>query len=192
MVNSKLFFEWFVLFLILAFAIYTMRVIKNEKNTFLEEAIVTQFKIFNLLIPKWWGHVPTDSENIISFKRLDTKYEWQANFIWNEVPSSKDLIELFKDHINDRKLLFDEDSSIIYNPSDFKTGPLILSGKFEMVRLEGTATHDRSERVYYDAFLVRNLIDKKFLYAESRSSVLNGLVEGPYFEEVMMRLDLAQ
>lgn len=190
MVYGRLIFEWTVLILIMAFGIYTMRVIKNEKANFLKDAKIIQFKIFKMLIPKWWGEVETNSPNELCFKRLDTRYEWEAKFIWNESPSEKEIIELFKDHINDRKLLFDADSSIIYNPSDFKTGQLIQSGKFEMVRLEGTATCDKADRLYYDAFLIRNLEDHKYLYAESKSSVLNGLVEGPYFEEVMNRLEL--
>jgi hypothetical protein len=189
MIYGKLIFEWLVFILIFGFAIYTMRVIKNEKNNFLKEAREIHFKYFKLQIPKWWGEIPTDSENKISFKRLDTRYDWQANFIWSETSSSKDIVELFKDHINERKILFDEDTSIVYNPSDFKSGPLIQTGNFEIVRLEGTATCDRVERLYYDAFLVRNKIDHKFLYAESVSSVLNGLVEGPYFEEVMLRIE---
>ena len=58
-----------------------------------------------------------------------------------------------------------------------------------MVRLEGTATQEQTERLYYDAFLVREIKSGHYLYAESKSSILNGLVEGPYFEEVMLRLD---
>ena len=61
-----------------------------------------------------------------------------------------------------------------------------------MVRLEGTATADRAERLYYDAFLIRNLKTGSFLYAESKSSILNGLVEGPYFEAVMTGMELRE
>jgi hypothetical protein len=167
-----------------------MIVIKNEKKNYLKEAKEIQFKHFKLLIPKWWGEVPTENLNHISFKRLDTRYEWEANFIWSDSPTDKEIRELFVQHISERKIIFDEDTSIIYNPSDFKTGALILSGNYEIVRLEGTATHDRADRLYYDAFLVKNKNTNQYLYAESKSSVLNGLVEGPYFEEVMERIEL--
>jgi hypothetical protein len=186
---DRAYLEWTILFLLFGFGIYTLWVIKNEKKNYLKEGREINFKNFILLVPKWWGEVPSESDHVLSFKRLDTRYEWEANFIWNENPSNKEIRELFIDHINDRKILFDTDTSIIYNPSDFKTGPLVQSGNFEMVRLEGTATCDKAERLYYDAFLVRNLQDNKYLYAESKSSVLNGLVEGPYFEEVMKRLN---
>lgn len=186
---SKLIIEWSILILILGFGVYTMYVIKNEKKNFLKDGKTILFNNFKLYVPKWWGEVATNSPLELCFKRLDTRYEWEAHFIWNETPSEKDLIELFKDHITDRKILFDTDSTIIYNPTDFKNGPLIQSGNFEMVRIEGTATYDRHERLYYDAFLIRNKSSNQFLYAESKSSVLNGLVEGPYFEEVMTRLE---
>lgn len=184
-------FEWLSFFLILGFGVYTMRVIKNEKRLFLKNAKEIHFKMFKLMVPSWWGVVETGSTEEMCFKRLDTRYEWEARFIWNEAGSTLDLIELFKEHIHSRHILFDEETSIIYNPSDFRDGPLISTGRFEMVRLEGTATAERHQRLYYDAFLVRELNTGAFLYAESKSSVLNGLVEGPYFEEVMIRLQLA-
>lgn len=188
--TGRLVFEWIAFFLIFIFGIYTMFVIKNEKKNYLKEGISIEFKIFKMLIPKWWGIVPTESPNELCFKRLDTQYEWVAHFYWIEVPSDKNIVELFKEKITDRKILFDEDTSVIYNPSDFQSGSLIDSKKFEIVRLEGTATLDKSERLYYDAYLIRHIPDGKYLYAESKSSVLNGLVEGPYFEEVMARLEL--
>ncbi len=185
------FFEWLALILLLGLGVYTMWVIKNEKKTYIKNARTIVFKNFKLFIPTWWGEVPTNSENELCFQRLDTRYEWKATFTWNPEGNKGDLIELFKEHIVQRKILFDEDTSIIYNPSDFREGALILSGLYEMVRLEGTATEDRQERLYYDAFLIRQKETGAFLYAESRSSILNGLVEGPYFEAVMTRMELA-
>lgn len=187
----RFFFEWLSLFLLLGLGVYTMSVIKKEKNFYIQNAREIHFKLFKLFVPNWWGDVATNDSNELHFKRLDTRYEWEARFHWNERSDQQDLIELFKDQIQSRKILFDEDSSIIYNPTDFKTGPLISSGKFEMVRLEGTATADSEERLYYDAFLVREITSGAYLYAESRSSVLSGLVEGPYFEQVMVRLEQA-
>ncbi len=186
----RLSLEWLSLLLLLGFGVYTMRIIKNEKKIYIKNAREIHFKLFKLFVPSWWGEVSTNSENEICFKRLDTRYDWEARFIWNPAGEKIDLIELFKNRIHDRKILFDEETSIIYNPSDFKEGPLITSGHFEMVRLEGTATEDRQERLYYDAFLIREKETGAYLYAESRSSVLNGLVEGPYFEEVMIRMEL--
>jgi hypothetical protein len=166
-----------------------MKVIKNEKKTYLENANEIIFFHFKLLTPNWWSLVPSGIDNAILFKRLDSRYSWEARFTWEVEKSEKNIIELFKDKIELRKLLFDEENSIIYNPTDFTDKDLIKSGRFEMVRLEGTATQEQTERLYYDAFLVREIKSGHYLYAESKSSILNGLVEGPYFEEVMLRLD---
>jgi hypothetical protein len=66
-----------------------MRVIKNEKKVYLENAKEVHFFPFILLTPSWWGSVPTMLENEICFKRLDTRYDWEARFIWNIHPSEK-------------------------------------------------------------------------------------------------------
>lgn len=190
MENIGLVFEWLAFFLLMALGVYTMRVIKNEKKNYLENAQEIVFKNFKLITPRWWSLVDSGSENEILFKRLDTRYDWEARFIWNEQNSDKNIIELFKEKIHERHILFDEENSVIHNPSDFREKDLIKSGRYEMVRLEGTATADRAERLYYDAFLIRDTNNGKYMYAESKSSILNGLVEGPYFEEVMLRLAL--
>lgn len=189
MANLGLAFEWFAFFLLMALGVYTMRVIKNEKRNYLENAQEIIFKNFKLLTPRWWSLVETGSDDEICFKRLDTRYDWEARFIWITENSDKDIIELFKEKIHARRILFDEENSVIHNPSDFAEKDLIKSGEYEMLRLEGTATADRAERLYYDAFLIRNTHSGHYMYAESKSSILNGLVEGPYFEEVMLRLE---
>jgi hypothetical protein len=185
----RLIFEWLSLILLIGLGIYVMWIIKNEQKNYIKNARTVIFKQFKLFTPTWWSEIPSNSENELRFKRLDTRYDWEARFIWSPIADHRDIIELFKEHIEQRKILFDEDSSIIYNPEDFREGPLFFSGLFEMVRLEGTATQDREERLYYDAFLIREKQSGCFLYAESKSSVLNGLIEGPYFESVMTRME---
>ena len=187
--NFGLAMEWLVFFVLMGLGIYTMRVIKNEKNTYIKNARIVVFKNFKLYTPSWWTQIDEANADEISFKRTDTRYDWEARFMWNTSPSEKDIQELFIDKIHQRRILFDEENSVIHNPSDFREKELIASGKYEMLRLEGTATADRAERLYYDAFLIRDTHNGHYMYAESKSSILNGLVEGPYFEEVMLRLE---
>jgi hypothetical protein len=189
--SFKFFFEWFVVIALFLFAIYTMLIIKNEKKTYIKNAKEKMFHGFKLLLPEWWGEVETHDTHLLMFKRLDTRYEWVSQFRYTEAtaPSSLTIQELLKSIIEDKKLLFDQDTTIITNPSDFKKGALLKTGEFEMCRVEGTATMDRQERLYYDAFMIRHLTTGSTLFCESKSSVLNGLVEGPYFEEVVERLE---
>ena len=180
----RLIFEWTAVALLFGLGLYTIWVIKNEKKNYIKEAREIHFHLFKLHVPKWWGDVETNSKDEICFKRLDTDYDWEARFHWNSPSNESDLIKLFQSKIHDRQILYDEDASIIYNPTDF------LLGEFEIVRLEGPGTLNHEKRIYYDAFLLREKKSGYYLYGESKSSVLNGLVEGPYFEEVMNRIEL--
>lgn len=188
--DIKTIIEWLALVLLIIAGIYTAYVIKTEKKTYLKNAKEKSFFDFVLLVPHWWGEVESENPKMLIYRRLDTRYEWQATFHWMSSAPEQDIYELYKERIAERKILFDEENAVIHNPHSFLENPLIKSGDYEMVRLEGTATEDRSERLYYDAFLIRNLKTGQYMFAESKSSVLNGLVEGPYFEEVMQRLEL--
>jgi hypothetical protein len=189
---TSFYVQWATLILLFIFAIYAMLVIKNEKKNYLKDPVIVHFKNFKFLIPKWWGVVETNSAEVLHYKRLDTRYEWQATFHWITIPFDGTIEDLFKSIVAEKNIFFDLDTSVIHNPSDFQHSPLIQSGLYEMVRVEGTATEDKSERLYYDAFIVREKKSGHYLFAESKSSVLNGLVEGPYFEEVMLRLEVIQ
>lgn len=182
--------EWLIFFGVIYALIYTMFVIKNEKNTFLETAVLRSFKHFDLLIPSWWTQT-LDEENAIAFERTDTRYDWKATFTWlqfTEKDLELSLEDKFKELIQDRKILFDLDTGAILNPSDFLSHPASQKEGISMLRIEGTASEDEVDRVYFDAFILKDEQAQGYLFCESRSSVLNGLVEGPYFEEVIMRV----
>lgn len=191
--SSKFIVEWLVVIGLLLFGVYTMLVIKNEKKIYLKNAREKIFHGFKLMLPEWWGEVETSNQNHLFFKRLDTRYEWEAHFVFTinqgELSSLPSIQEALKEKLEERKLLFDADTTIITNPTDFRERPLLTTGLFELCRVEGTATMDRQERTYYDAFMVRHLQTGDVLFCESKSSILNGLVEGPYFEEVIERLE---
>ena len=60
----------------------------------------------------------------------------------------------------------------------------------EVIRVEGKASQRIEERLYLDMCLMRDSNKQGYFLFESRSSVLNGLVEGPFFEEVLAELTL--
>lgn len=184
-------YDWLLLFLFLAALIYTLIVIKEEKKSFTENTIRKEFGNFIFLIPSWWGIVE-DEADILRYQRLDTRYEWEAKFLLIDFEEEQTIEDQFKEKITELKVLFDTDSSVIMNPSDFKNHPQVLSKRFSIVRIEGTATQDETLRRYLDAFLLRDHKTKKALFATSLSSVLNGLVEGPYFEEVLLNFNILE
>jgi hypothetical protein len=180
--------EWSLVFIAFAVVIYTMIVIKEEKNSFLDSAKEKNFHRFKLLIPSWWG-ATKEKEDHLRFERTDTRYDWYADFIWESEIKEADIIEQMQEKLKGLHLEFDRDTTIIKEPVSFTE---LSQQGFEVVRVEGTATQDKTERVYCDAFLVRDREHKGTLFALSHASVLNGLIEGPYFEELMLRLKRVQ
>jgi hypothetical protein len=184
-------YDWLLFFLFISGLIYTLVVIKGEKKSFNENAVKKEFSNFIFLVPSWWGEVE-NTNTTLRYQRLDTRYEWEAKFSLLSFTEEQSIEDQFKEKITALKILFDTDSSIIMNPSDFKNHIHVLSRRFSIVRIEGTATQDETERRYLDAFLLRDHQTKKALFATSLSSVLNGLVEGPYFEEVLLNFDIIE
>ncbi|MEC7277926.1 MAG: hypothetical protein VXV96_16515 [Bdellovibrionota bacterium] len=178
--------SWTILFGFLAFLAYTLIVVKEEKASFKESAKECSFHQFRFQVPSWWGLVE-ESENLLKWKRTDTRYDWEAT-LKRETTLNKDISieEDFKNRIEELELVFDLDSSDILMPADFKDRPEVREGDLEIVRIEGTATQQGTERCYFDAFLFRDHKRGEVLFASSHSSVLNGLVEGPYFEEMIL------
>ena len=186
--------SWTLLGAFILFLFYTLIVVKEEKASFRESAKEIIFHQFKFQIPSWWGLIAdgqaADDKNTLRWKRLDTRYDWEAK-LQRETGLNGDISieEDFKNRIEELELIFDLDSSDILMPSDFKNRQEVLDGHIELVRIEGTATKSGTERCYFDAFLVRDHLRKECLFATSLSSVLNGLVEGPYFEEMMLNFD---
>lgn len=184
--------EWLAFFIFLFLAIYTLRVIKKEKKSYLKNAVKTPFHHFTLMLPHWWGKTSESNENLLIYKRFDTYYEWEARFHWMLLPTPIDTIasieEFITQKINERHILFDEENFISHNSNSLSPHCKLSAEKFQILRIEGTATQEAEHRIYYDAFIAYEQGTNHLLFAESKSSILNGLLEGPYFEEVMKGL----
>lgn len=171
-------FWWVVLVAVLIFATYAAFVIKGEKSVALEDAILLKFKGLEIPIPPWWT-LTTDKDELKIFERTDTHYEWHARFSFTN-EEYRDLQAAFEHLATSNELIFDKDTSIIHEPTSFKE--LVAQG-IEALRIEGTATKGSEHRVYYDAALLK--VDNGIVILESESSVLNGLLEGPFFEQAL-------
>jgi hypothetical protein len=175
---------WILLILCLLFAVYAAFVIKNEKVEALSTGKKLLFHGFEFNLPRWWT-MTLEEDNKLTFERTDTRYDWKATFNWIENPSG-DLQDTFEKMAIKRELIFDEDTSIIQAPSTLVE---IHAQGVEALRIEGTATQSQEHRVYYDAFIIQG--EKGHLYLESRSSILNGLLEGPFFEQTVSKIKKA-
>jgi hypothetical protein len=180
-------FDWLVVVALLISAIYTMRIIGQEKSTFKQESYEVQFGDLSLMIPKWWT-LTAQSTQQLKFERTDTHYNWYCLFTYFPDHQQKDLPKLLEEKLNqetiefDKEVVFETDSRVLFRDDE-------VQKEFqEIIRVEGTASQNVENRIYYDIYLMRRLNDQGYFIFESRSSVLNGSVEGPYFEESLSEL----
>lgn len=180
-------FDWIILLGFIGAAIYTMKIIGQEGSSFKDECFEVQFGKLALNIPNWWTIVKQEP-NELRFERTDTRYEWYAHYTYYPDHQNKPLPELLEEKFNlekiefDLDVVFETDSRVLFRDSK------IQEYFQEVIRVEGKASQNVIKRIYYDIYLMRAQDDKGYFIFESWSSVLNGLVEGPYFEESLSEL----
>lgn len=179
--------DWLILMTLILAAAYTMRIVGQEKSSFKDDSYQVQFGRLSLMIPNWWTIVQ-QSDQQLRFERTDTQYDWFALFTYIPDQRNKTLPDLLEEKLNqeeiefDMDVVFETDSRVIFRDSD------IQEHFQEVIRVEGKASQRVTERIYYDIYLMRAENDQGHFVFESWSSVLNGLLEGPYFEESLSEL----
>jgi hypothetical protein len=179
--------DWLILGSLILGAIYTLKIIGQEKSTFKDESYEVQFGGLSLMIPDWWTIVQ-QSDQHLRFERTDTHYDWYALYTYYPDHEGKTLPQLLEEILNkeeiefDMDVVFETDSRVTFRDSD------IQEHFQEVIRVEGKGSQRVTERIYYDIYIMRSQSDKGYFVFESLSSVLNGLVEGPYFEESISEL----
>lgn len=179
--------DWLILLTLILGAIYTMWVIGQEKSSFQDESYEVQFGGLSLMIPNWWSIVQ-QTDHKLRFERTDTHYDWYALFTYLPDHRGRTLPELLEEKLNqeeiefDMDVVFETDSRVIFRDDE------IQEYFQEVIRVEGKASQKITERIYYDIYIMRAQDDRGYFIFESWSSVLNGLLEGPYFEESLSEL----
>jgi len=186
---KKIFFEhpyqWIGVILFIAGLIYAAIKIKNEPNDYLKKASYMSIGPFELLIPSWWTLINQESK-LFLFKRVDTNYAWETTFSLKNVESNSSRQAILKDQIAKYQIEFDSDfKEDHYSYLNRKNQKVFIS------RHEGMATKEQYIRSYADFAIIEIPEVQKFLIGISISSVLNGCVEGPYFEEVINRVTVS-
>ena len=180
-------FDWVIVVVLILGAIYTMKIIGEEKSTFKDDSYEVQFGRLSLMIPNWWS-ITDQTNNHLRFERTDTRYDWYAHFSYFPDHGGKSMPDLLSEKLDlegvefDMDVVFETDSRVLFRDDE------IQEYFQEIIRVEGKASQNVTERIYYDIYLMRAQNDAGYFIFESRSSVLNGLVEGPYFEESLAEL----
>lgn len=180
-------FGWLLVITSILGALYAMRVIRQEKSSFKDESYVVQFSNLSLMIPRWWTIVE-QSEFKIRFERTDSRYYWYSVFAYYPDHQGKSLPDLLSAKLDlekiefDTDVVFETDSRVLFRDSK------IQEHFQEVIRVEGKGSQDVIERLYYDIYIMRAQDDAGYFMFESWSSVLHGMLEGPYFEESLSEL----
>ncbi|MDH4469182.1 MAG: hypothetical protein QE271_14070 [Bacteriovoracaceae bacterium] len=179
--------EWSTLVLFLLFLFYAAKKILQEKTSFVQDSVLCDWNQLFLQIAKWWTPLIQNKEEM-KFYRSDTHYDWEAQFILikENIHQFSKLEDYFLHWIDDQKLLFDEHESILsIQATDLFQDQALTEHIGEFLRMEGTATKNQIERLYVDIVLLRLKNETKIYRFTSISSVLNGSLEGPFFEETL-------
>lgn len=183
-------FDWVLLLAVLGGVFYTMKVVGQEKSTFREESYLVTFGNLSLMIPAWWT-ITEQTPNSLKFERTDTHYNWYARFQYFPDHEEKSMPQLLEEKLNfeviefDMDVVFETDSRVLFRDEK-------VQEQFqEIIRVEGKGSQNAMDRIYYDIYITRRLDDPGYFIFESRSSVLNGSLEGPYFEESLSELSLS-
>ena len=163
--------EIIALILFLAALLYSAIVIIEEKKAVRENARSCQLPPFRFSIPSWWKRTPEGEKKI-----LFTSSDWQGIFHLLP-PEEQSLEESLAQKIQGQQVVFDGDTIIRH--------PMATNQSLRMARIEGTATEKGETRLYVDAFLAECQETQQRLYGESKSPVLSGSREGPWFEECL-------
>lgn len=182
--ENNIIIEWAFVAIVLLALLYTMIVVKEEKKAYLENAVPKRIGPYLFSFPSWWG-ITSEDESQVTVERTDTRYEWRAHYQWFHQTGPESIEEQMTAFIKSQNILFDPDSTVIQTPQKFISHPEVVAGNSQIVRIEGTATQNEVDRIYFDAFIIRDLKSGGHLIATSNSSVLNGLIEGPYFESTL-------
>lgn len=178
-------FDWVILLLLLGAALYTLKIVRQESTDFIDESFEVEFAKLNLPIPRWWS-ITRQENHLIQFERTDTRYDWYARFEFHPGHNEISLPDILQNKIESEELDYDKDDVVIETNSQHLFKDADTQKYFtEVIRVEGKASQRIEDRVYFDMYLFRNKTENGYYLCESRSSVLNGLVEGPFFEECL-------
>lgn len=178
--------EWGIFFLVLVGTIYSAFAIKGEKKSYKDEANWFEWGKVQILIANWWTQKNTLKKDYLEFHRADTNYEWLSHF---EILKSEDFevaSHFGEFYLNQQNIKLDTDCDRTIKAQYLFLNEDLISKVQSFFRIEGMGTEGQEKRIYLD-LVIFNLKDnaQEFYLAQSWSSVLNGCVEGPYFEEAL-------
>jgi hypothetical protein len=181
---SQHFLDWAILAVLILLAIYTLIIIGSEGDTYEEDSREVSFFNLKMKVPNWWSE-KEKLESSVNFHRADTFYEWEIKL---SKISSNDINKYLEDYITSEEIIYDEGETQIETIAKNRILVEDTVTKIEnFIWVEGTATEKINSRIFLELVLVQVSVDEVYFF-ENKSSVLNGAIEGPYFDELMKSL----
>ncbi len=178
--------DWLILLGLLGAGVLTLRAIRREASTFKDASFPYALNELIVPVPRWWTCTRQEPHQL-QFERTDTRYDWYARFQWVPEIQERPLHEILAQKVEADELDYDkEDVAITTDPRVLFRHESARTRFTEALRVEGKASQRIEERIYLDLYLFRCPGSGGYFLCESRSSVLNGMVEGPFFEEALL------
>ena len=132
-----------------------------------------------------------ETPQLLRFERTDTYYDWIARFERRPCSPTLSAQEIALRECARIEVEFDPDHlQQIADARFVQDEHCRRKLAHHSLRLEGTALQFKTERCHLDLFILKPAEAPYFDLFYSWSSVLHGLVEGPYFDEVLKNLTL--
>jgi hypothetical protein len=184
--DFSLIFQWPLVIAFLLFLAYAARKIKNEKKNYLDDCQNTLFGPFSFPVPRWWTLKQGAKDP--TYYRADTRYDWYFRYSVESNIPDLDALGWLK---STEKIEFDPDRDLTMNAQNI----LLNFGDFDKIaffrRIEGKATINMIDRAYIDIVFIQLHGHRDIHVFRSQSSVLNGMLEGPFFDESLKYLKFA-
>lgn len=166
-------YDWITFIFILAALIYTLFTIKNEKLFIRQHGYILQWGPFKFSCPPWWIIRENKLEKLLIVSK-DSKLDW--SLLGTRIAGFANSRECLQYLLQQDQIRFDTPNS-----------PFELANqKIPHCRMEGMATIMSEDRRYIDIICLQ--FQQYYYVFKSESGVLQGLVEGPQFEEMLKSL----
>ena len=179
------FWSWLIVFSGILLLFYAAKSIAEEKKRFHQDGHWINWHHLKLFIPAWWTQNFEQEKKFdeLYFFRADTHYDWYfALKFFNS--NALSLSDIQNTYFQNELITIDDEAIVTVDKSFLLQNIELQKSISNFLRIETTATEKEEERIYLDATWIE-FDNGKILQCISKSSVLNGGIEGPYVEEVI-------
>ncbi len=192
MSNINQIIQWIFVLILILFLLYISYKIKNEFKNYSQNKKLFKLRKFNFFVPSWWE--PVRNNNEIKFTSKSSQEVWYSSV--EVIKSGDDDLPpetILDKKIEKMKITFDHGHITYKNELPGNTTYQEENNNLNFTFKEGTGTENDSRRIYLQiAIILHKKEPNYYVITKSLSPVLDGGVEGPYFEELIKSIHLPE